>query len=185
MTDFIDFDDEKYSENLRKIKNPPKRLYYKGDINLLNTPCFSVVGSRELTDYGQHVEKRFVNHIALRGITIVSGLAVGADGVAHKEALDLGEKTIAVIGGGFNHIFPPENIKLYERIVNEGGLVISEYKDDVEASSQNFPIRNRIIAGLSLGVLVVEAKARSGSGITARYAKEQGKKVFAFPRKAW
>ena len=111
------------------------------------------------------------------------GLAVGADNVAHNECLNVGGKTIAVMGGGFNHIYPPKNIGLYNRILENDGLVITEYEDDKETLTSNFPKRNRIISGLSLGVLVVEAKYRSGSSITAKYAFEQGKKVFAFPRK--
>lgn len=111
-------------------------------------------------------------------------MAIGADAVAHKETLDTKGKTIAVLGGGFNHIFPSENIKLYERIIAEGGLVITEYEDNKEALMKNFPKRNRIISGLSLGVLVIEAKYRSGSSITAKLSMEQGRKTFSLPRKA-
>lgn len=110
-------------------------------------------------------------------------MAIGADTVAHIETLNNGGKTIAVLADGFNHIYPKENIELYNRIIDNGGLVISEYEEDVEAKSQYFIERNRIVSGLSLGVLVVEAKSRSGTSITANLAKEQGRKVFAFPRK--
>lgn len=110
-------------------------------------------------------------------------MAIGADSVAHTETLLNSGNTIAVLGGGFNHIFPPENIDLYKRILDSGGLVVSEYEDDVKVESKNFIQRNRIISGLSLGVLVVEAKYRSGTSITARFAREQGRKVFAIPRK--
>lgn len=110
-------------------------------------------------------------------------MAIGADSVAHRECLNNGGKTIAVMGGGFDHIFPTENIDLYKRILDNGGLVITEYEDDKEAINTNFPKRNRLISGLSMGVLVVEAKYRSGSSITAKYAFDEGKKVFALPRK--
>ena len=103
--------------------------------------------------------------------------------MAHNECLNCNGRTIAVLGGGFNHIYPPENIKLYKRIIDNGGLVITEYEENEFAQSKNFLRRNRIVSGLSLGVLVVEAKYRSGSSITAKYAWEQGKKVFALPRK--
>ena len=110
-------------------------------------------------------------------------MAIGADSVAHRECLENNGKTIAVMGGGFNHIYPSENIELYKKILDNDGLVITEYEDDKEAINTNFPKRNRIISGLSMGVLIVEAKYRSGSSITAKYAFEQGKKVFALPRK--
>ena len=183
MTEFIKINDAVFPENLKLIKNPPKRLFYKGNIELLNSLCFSVIGSRDLTNYGRQIEKKFVKDLVLRGITIVSGMAVGADCVAHKETLDYGGKTIAVLGSGFNHIFPQENIELYNRIIAEDGLVITEYEDDILPNSENFPKRNRIVSGLSLGLLVVEAKYRSGTSITVKLAKEQGKKIFAFPRK--
>lgn len=110
-------------------------------------------------------------------------MAVGADTVAHIETLNNGGKTIAVLGNGFNNIFPKENIELYERILASGGVVITEYEDDIEAESKNFIERNRIVSGLSFGVLIIEAKYRSGTSITARLAKAQGRKVFALPRK--
>ena len=151
MTKFIDVTDDKYPQSLKEIRNPPKRLYYKGDINLLNSLCFSVVGSRNLTDYGRYVEKNFVNYLAYMNITIVSGLAIGADSVAHEECLNTGGKTIAVLGGGFNHIFPKENTKLYKRIIDEGGLIITEYEDNEKALTKNFPKRNRIISRFIFG----------------------------------
>ena len=151
MTKFIDITDDKYPQNLKEIKNPPKKLYYEGDINLLKSLCFSVVGSRNLTDYGRYIEKNFVKYLSCRNITIVSGLAIGADSVAHEECLKNDGKTIAVLGGGFNHIFPKENVKLYEKIINEGGLVITEYDKNYEALGKNFPKRNRIISRFIFG----------------------------------
>ena len=184
MSKCIFFDDDNYPESLKEIKNPPKKLYYEGNISLLNSLCFSIVGSRDLTSYGKRIEKEFVKDLALRGITIVSGMAIGADSIAHKETINVGGKTIAVLGGGFNHIFPEGNEELFRKIIDSNGLVITEYEPEREAYSINFPKRNRIVSGLSKGVLIVEAKYRSGTSITANLAKEQGKKVFALPRKA-
>lgn len=183
MTKYIDIDNDLYPDSLKNIENSPKKIFFKGNINLLNSLCFSVIGSRDLSDYGKKIEKRFVKVLSQYGITIVSGMALGADGVAHKETLDNNGKTIAVLGSGFNHIFPKENIDLYNKIIDNDGLVITEYEDNIEPLSKNFPERNRIVSGLSKGVLVIEAKYRSGTSITVNYAKMQGKKVFALPRK--
>lgn len=180
---FIDFDDERYPDTLRKINNPPKRLYYKGDINLLKSDSIAVIGSRDITDYGKNIEKDFVKDIALRDIVVVSGMAIGADRIAHEETLNCGGKTIAVMGTGFNHIYPVQNVDIYNRILEESGLIITEYQDDVKFISSNFPRRNRIISGLAKTVLVIEAEYRSGTSITAKLAWKQGKPVYAIPRK--
>ena len=148
---------------------------------MLNSLCFSVVGSRDLTPYGKRIEKKFVKELALRGITIVSGMAIGSDAVAHSEALENGGNTIAVLPCGFNHIYPKENIPLYRKILENNGLVITEYEANVSAESKLFLARNRIVSGLSEGVLIVEAKTRSGTSVTAKYAEEQNRKVFALP----
>jgi DNA processing protein len=177
----IDISDSNYSENLRNIKNPPKKLYYKGDISLLKEPAIAVVGTRKITDYGKYVGRKIVRDIALRDIVIVSGMAAGSDRIAHEETLNVRGKTIAVMGTGFNHIFPKENEDIYRRILDEGGLIVTEYEEDVGPISSHFPERNRIISGLSKGVLVIEASIKSGTGITARLAWEQGRKVFAMP----
>ena len=181
MIKIINWEDNIFPENLKCIKNPSKKLFYEGDINLLNSLCFSVVGSRDLTNYGRRIEEKFVKELSLRGITIVSGMAVGADTVAHKETIKNRGKTIAVLPCGLNNIYPKENIELYKNIVNSGGLVISEYENNFEAESKRFLERNRIVSALSLGLLVVEAKHRSGTSVTVDFAKEQGKKVFAIP----
>ena len=181
MIKCINLEDNIFPENLKCIKNPPTKLFYEGDINLLNSLCFSVVGSRDLTNYGRRIEKKFVKELSLRGITIVSGMAVGADTVAHSETLKYNGRTIAVLPCGLNNIYPKENIELYKNIVDSGGLVISEYENNVEAESKRFLERNRIVSAVSYGLLVVEAKHRSGTSVTAGLAKEQGKKVFAIP----
>lgn len=148
---------------------------------MLNSLCFSVVGSRDLTPYGKRIEKKFVRELALRGITIVSGMAIGSDTVAHIEALENGGNTIAVLPCGLKNIYPKENITLYSQILENNGLIITEYEDNVCAKSKYFLARNRIVSGLSEGVLIIEAKTRSGTSVTARYAKEQDRKVFALP----
>ena len=178
---YIDFDDDKYPYSLRDIKNPPQRLYYKGNIDLLNYDSIAIIGSRDITEYGKNIERKFVKDIALRDIVIVSGMAIGADRIAHEETLSNGGKTIAVMGTGFNHIYPVENVDIYNRILDENGLVITEYSDDTKFKSSNFPNRNRIISGLSKAILVIEAEYRSGTSITAKLGWEQGKRVYAIP----
>jgi DNA processing protein len=177
----VDISSSSYPEILKNIKNAPKKFYYKGNIKLLKEPAIAVVGSRHLTDYGRMIERNLVRELALRNIVIVSGLAAGADRVAHEETLNVHGKTIAVMGSGFNHIFPKSNADIYERILNEDGLIITEYEADTEPVSRNFPERNRIVSGLSKGVLVIEASIRSGTSITAGLAWEQERKVFAVP----
>lgn len=181
MYQYIEKNEEFFPNILREIPDSPKRLYYQGNIKLINTLCFSVIGSRNLTEYGKRIEKRFMKEINSYGITIVSGMAIGADSVAHQETLNNQGGTIAVLPCGFNHIFPKENIELYQRIVRENGLVITEYEENVYASSKRFLERNRIVSGLSKGLLVVEAQHRSGTSVTVKLAKLQGRKVFAFP----
>lgn len=177
----IKIGDINYPEHLLKIKNPPKQLYVLGDETLLNKQSIAIIGSRDCTEYGYEQAQRFAKELARGNICIVSGMAIGIDSAAHIGAKsDLG-KTIAVLGSGFNHIFPEENEELFYDILQEGGCIISEYEPDTEPNSKHFPIRNRIISGLSNGVLVVEAKDKSGSGITARLAKEQNKKVYCIP----
>lgn len=140
-----------------------------------------MVGSRDASDYGKKYTALFSNSIASSNITVVSGLAVGIDSIAHQNAMKEKGKTMAVIGSGFSHIFPEENFLLFEQILENGGCILSEYPPETKPNMQAFPIRNRIIAGLSMAVIVIEAKHRSGSGITARYALEEGKEVFCIP----
>ena len=174
----IEYEDEKYPNTLRNIAYPPKQLYVVGDVTLLKEKCISIIGSRVCTPKGAQIAEEFAKNLSKRKICIVSGMAKGIDTSAHIGALKAGEKTIAVLGGGFNHIFPKENKNLFLEIIKNGGAVVSEYAENVATSSQGFIQRNRIVSGLSMGVLVVEAKKRSGTSITADFARRQGKKVF-------
>lgn len=177
----IDIKDKDYPQKLREIKNPPQKLFAKGDVSILNSNSIAIIGSRNYSEYGKKVCEKFSKELSKRGICIVSGMAKGIDSIAHRACLNVGGKTIAVMGSGFNHIYPKENNILYKNIIDQGGAVITEYEEDVEPDSRNFPKRNRIVSGLSIGVLVIEAIHRSGTTITAGLAKEQGKKVFCVP----
>ena len=176
----LKINDEKYPEKLRQIKNPPKKLYYIGNIDLLEKPIFAVIGTRNITEYGKKYGKIFSMELAKKFV-IISGMAMGVDTIAHKSALEIGGETIAVLGSGFDNIFPKENVLLFKQIILNNGLIISEYSPNIIAKSSNFPKRNRIVSGLSDGVLIVEAGYRSGTTITARLAKEQGKNIFVIP----
>lgn len=178
----IEDKDEKYPKRLLQIKNHPKTLYALGNIELLNKEqTLAIVGARECTEYGRKVAAYFSNELAQKDICIVSGMAIGIDATAHNMAVEEAGKTIAVLGGGFNHIYPKENEWLFHKILSNGGCIITEYDINVEPDTRKFPKRNRIISGISDGVLVVEAEYRSGSAITAGYAKEQGKTVYSIP----
>lgn len=172
--------DENYPYLLKQIYDPPTVIYYKGQIKR-HEKAIAVVGTRKITGYGRVVTEQFVKRLVLAGLTIVSGLARGIDAEAHLSTIRAGGRTIAVLGGGLKNIYPPENRSLAEQIIERGGLVLSEFPPDYPSMPGNFPARNRIISGLSLGVLVVEAAADSGSLITARLALEQGREVFAVP----
>jgi DNA processing protein len=157
------------------------KLYYKGNIDLLGKPAIAIVGSRNNTEYGERQTIKFARNLAKEGFTIVSGMAVGIDSFAHKGALSVGGSTIAVLPSGFNKIYPVENKWLYDEILERGGLVVSEYAENVEASYYNFLERNKVVCDLSLGVLVVEGAYRSGTSVTANYAIRTEKKVFCIP----
>jgi DNA processing protein len=172
---------EEYPSYLREIDGAPPVVYVHGSLEDIDRWAVAVVGTRRLTSYGRQVAQELVTGLVLNGVTIVSGLARGIDAVAHKTALDHGGRTIAVLGSGPDCIYPPENRSLARQIVNGHGAVISEYGLGVQPEAKNFPPRNRIISGLSLGVIVVEAGERSGASITARFALEQGRDVFAVP----
>ncbi len=174
--------DKNYPRRLMDIKDPPEVLYVEGDDELLNKNIIAIVGTRKPTEYGRKVAKEFASRLSENNICVVSGLAEGIDTYAHLGAKNKKGKTIAVLGCGFHHVYPKQNINLYNEILEEGGCVISEYHPDEKPKSENFPIRNRIISGLSMGVLIVEARYRSGSAITARYANMQKKEVFCIPR---
>lgn len=173
--------DKNYPENLKKIDNPPLSLFIKGAIKAADKKALAVVGSRRMSGYGEKVTQKLVTDLVREKITIVSGLARGIDTIAHQTALKMGGRTIAVLGSGLEKIYPPENKNLAEEIIKGHGAVVSEFPPEQPPAVLNFPARNRLIAGLSLGVLVIEGAARSGSLITARWAAEQGKEVFAVP----
>jgi len=178
----ITIDDENYPKLLKKIANPPKVLYFKGNIKI-DKPCFAVVGTRKCSSYGKQITLEIVNYLNEAGLIIVSGLAPGIDSSAHLSVVEKQGKTIAVLGTGLDEksIYPKENIKLSRKIIDLGGCLISEYPPETPGSRFTFPQRNRIISGLSNGVLVVEAKEKSGALITANYAFSQKRKVFAVP----
>lgn len=165
---------------LRNIYDPPILLLARGRIELLQSLMIAIVGTRRPTTYGIAATERLASDLATAGLTIVSGLARGIDTSAHKGALAAGGNTIAVFGSGVDHVYPAENRKLAETMV-EKGLLISEFPMGCPGHPQNFPVRNRIVSGLSLGVLVVEGAQYSGSSITARLAMEQDREVFAVP----
>ncbi|MCD6500901.1 DNA-processing protein DprA [bacterium] len=174
--------DKNYPDLLKKIPDPPKILYIRGEL-AKNEPCFSIVGTRKCSDYGKELAFSIAQDLAETGITVVSGMARGIDTMAHKGALESGGRTIAVLGTGIDErsIYPQENLKLAKKILKNGGCLISEYPPGTPGIKWNFPERNRIISGISLGVLVVEAKFGSGALITANWAKEQRRKIFAVP----
>ena len=177
----INFEDVEYPESLRMIENAPKKIYAMGNINLLKDENISVVGTRRISDYGKRYGKEICKDLVLRDIPIVSGLAIGTDTLAHETALKYGGKTIAVLPSGFENIFPPKNEKLAREIVEKGGLLVSEYSPEIVSDSSKFLERNRIVAGLGIALVVIEALKISGTSVTARIAKSQGKKVFALP----
>lgn len=172
-----------YPQCLAAIADAPAKLYCRGDLKILSRPCIAVVGTRKATDYGTQVTRQLVEPIARAGMTIVSGLALGIDAVAHRAALDAGGRTVAVLGSGIDDatIGPRQNVPLAHEILGHDGLVLSEYPAGTPADKWTFPARNRIISGLSLGVVVTEAAIKSGALITARLAAEQGRDVFGVP----
>ena len=178
----INREDKEFPERLLSIKKCPSIIYAIGDINLLNSKyTVGIVGSRNCTEYGIRVTNEFSKKLSQKGMCIISGMAIGIDGVAHNSAINEIGKTIAVLGGGFNHISPEENEWLFHKILKNGGCLISEYSLDELPDKNNFPVRNRLISGLSDAILVTEAEHRSGSSITVKYANEQGKTVYAIP----
>lgn len=177
----ISKNDKLYPSILKHIKNPPKYLYCNGNINLLESPGIAIIGSRVCTNYGKRIAIEFSKGLSEYGITIVSGMAKGIDSFAHNGALEAGGNTIAVIPCGFNNIYPKENKDLYEKILENNGLIITEYEENEEADSKKFLERNRIVSGLTIGTLVIEGGYRSGTSITANLAKKQGKNVFCIP----
>ena len=166
---------------LKNISPKVNQIYIEGNYENLNGFNIAIIGSRNSSKEGEKIAREFTRKLTDLGINIISGLALGIDTIAHKECIRNGGKTIAVIGSGFNNIYPEENYRLYENILSTGGTVVSEYSKDEPPNSKNFPKRNRIISALSDGILVVEGKYRSGTTITAQYGLSQNKPVFCIP----
>lgn len=173
--------DSNYPQKLLEIENYPKELYVIGNEKLLEKDSIGIVGARDSTGYGEKCARNFAREISKENICVVSGMAVGIDTAAHEGAIREKGSTIAVLGCGFNNIYPKENTDLFNDILKKGGCAISEYSPNTKADLSKFPKRNRIISGLAKGILVVEAIYRSGSLITAKYAKKQNKKIFCIP----
>jgi DNA processing protein len=178
---FLTREDAEYPGRLLEIYDPPAVLWVRGDAKLLQRPGIAVVGTRHPTPYGMGMAEMLSRDLANRRMTILSGMARGVDAAAHKGALDAGGKTVAVWGTGIDVVYPKENKKLAERIVASGGAIVSELPLGTFPAPQNFPLRNRILSGMSVGVLVVEGGEYSGTRITARCAMEQNREVFAVP----
>ena len=179
-TKILTIEDDLYPKNLKEIYNPPPLLYFKGNIIKDDKNSISIVGSRKASYYGKMVAENLSKDLASVGLTIISGMARGIDTVAHRGALSVNGRTIAVLGCGIDYIYPPENRRL-AREIEESGAIITEFPFSTLPEKQNFPRRNRIISGLSLGTVVVEAAEKSGALITADFALEQGREVFAVP----
>jgi DNA processing protein len=179
----VKIEDAEYPIELKKVKDAPKILYYKGILPNPNEKCFAIVGTRRCSPYGQQIALKLSGELANAGLIIVSGLAPGIDTFSHKAVVERKKRTIAVLGTGLDKksVYPQTNLNLSEKILEYGGCLMSELPEGTPGSKFSFPRRNRIVSGLSLGVLVVEAKIKSGSLITAELAKKQNKKLFAMP----
>ena len=176
----VHWNEPEYPQTLLQIYDPPVVLYVRGDASVLNAPSLSIVGTRRPTVYGRQMAERMGRELAKRGLAIVSGLARGIDAVSHEGAISVGGRAIGVLGTGIDVCYPKENKKLYEKVL-ERGAIISEFPTGSHPAPENFPVRNRIIAGMPLGVVIVEGKEHSGSLITARLAMEFGREVFGVP----
>jgi DNA processing protein len=176
-------EDKNYPVLLKSISDAPATLYYRGNFEIIKKDCFAVVGTRRPSDYGQQVTVQITGQLADAGLVIISGMAPGIDTFAHKICVERGVPTVAVLGTGLDEksIYPQTNIALSREILKTGGCLMSEFPPGTPGYPNNFRQRNRIVSALSLGVLVVEAKEKSGSLITAAYAKQQQKKLFAIP----
>lgn len=178
--DVVTLRHESYPDLLREVPGPPPVLFLRGSISLEDRRAVAIVGTRRLSSYGREMARTLARDLAQAGVTIVSGLARGVDGIAHAAALDAGGRTIAVLGNGVRSVYPPEHRQLADRIAAQGA-VLSDFHPDAPPDGPNFPARNRLISGLSLGVVVVEAPMRSGALITVDFAADQGRDVFAVP----
>jgi DNA processing protein len=177
----VRWNDPDYPVNLRQIADPPPFFFMRGTVTADDPKCIAVVGARAASDAGRRMAQRLGLELAAKGFTVVSGLARGIDSEAHQGALDAGGRTVAVLGCGVDVIYPPENRKLAEAIIETGGALLSELPIGTPPLAENFPARNRLISGMCLGVVIVEAAEKSGSLITARTALEQDRQVFAVP----
>ena len=177
----IALDDLKYPPRLKENHDPPVVLFVRGSVEVLSAPGIAMVGTRHPTPYGLGMAERLSKDLAARGLVIISGMARGVDTASHRGAIEVGGKTVAVFGTGIDVLYPKENSRMAEQIVALGGALLSEFPVGTFAAPQNFPIRNRIISGMSAGVLVVEAAEYSGTRITARCALEQDRDVYAVP----
>ena len=179
--DIISIEDKQYPNILKEIYDPPICLYIRGNKEILNNKSISIVGCRKATDYGRKVARDFAYNISKQDINIISGLAIGIDSEAHLGAVEANKKTVAILGNGLDTVYPKENIILSQKILDSGGTIISECPLGTKPKKENFPARNRIISGMSNGLLVVEAKEKSGTLITVDFALEQGRDVFVVP----
>ena len=181
--ELITKNDSKFPTKLKTIKSPPFLLYVRGNKNTLNSPSITVVGSRKISDYGKHAINSIVSDVAISGITIISGLAIGTDALAHKATLEIGGATIAVLGGGIDDktITPRSHVNLAKQILQNSGTIVSEYPIGTQPNRGTFPARNRIMAGLADATIIIEATKKSGTLITAKHAFEFNRKLFALP----
>lgn len=173
--------DKEYPQQLKEIYDPPISLYVKGKLNAINTNGIAIVGCRKCSSYGEKAAYYFSYHLAKQGRAIISGLAEGIDACSHLGCLSAKGQTIAVVGNGLDHVYPAKNQELARQMIEQNGLILSEYPLGTKPERMNFPARNRIISGISKGVLVIEAKEKSGTMLTVDFALEQGRDVYAVP----
>ena len=178
---FTTYKSNDYIKQLLDIEDFPMILYYKGDLSIAYNKCIGIVGTRKPTRYGVIVTKQFAKDLVVGKCTIISGGARGVDSIALREALDNNSSPIIVLGCGVNVVYPPENKNLFKETIEKGGLILSEYPLNTPPNSYNFPLRNRIISGISIGILITEAGLKSGTMITAGYALDQNKEIFLVP----
>ncbi len=179
--ELISIMDSRYPKKLQEIYDKPICLYVKGNVEILNSFSIAIIGCRNNTEYGEQMARKIVQDLVQKNVVTVSGLARGIDSIAHKATVEKSGKTIAVIGSGLDNLYPKENIKLARDIIENGGAIITEYPIGTKPEKMNFPARNRIISGISNGIVVVEAKKKSGTMITVDFALEQGREVFCVP----
>lgn len=181
MYQWIEKSDSRYPESLRQLSWPPERLYYEGNLELLSGKNIAVVGTRRMSSYGEEVTKKFTKELVEKGWNIVSGLARGVDRVAHETAIGYKGSTLAVLAHGLDMTYPPEHVQLRRRIVESGGLILSEHAEGVGLTKQSLALRNRIVVGISQAVLVTESPKSSGTKITVKFAADAGRDVYIVP----